>query len=67
MVRALAMSSSGIGVRLPSGWVSTTTPSTSCTRNNPLEDLTVRLPMICDRYELRHAALPRPGAERGRP
>ena len=37
------------------------------TRNNPLEDLAVRRPMICDRYELRHAALPRPGAERGRP
>ena len=33
------------------------------TRNNPLEDLTVRRPMICDRYELRHAALPRPGGE----
>ena len=23
------------------------------TRNNPLEDLAVHLPMICDRYELR--------------
>ena len=28
------------------------------TRNNPLEDLAVHLPMICDRYELRDDVMP---------
>ena len=34
------------------------------TRNNPLEDLAVHLPMICDRYELRDDVMP--GASRFR-
>ena len=28
------------------------------TRNNPLEDLAMHLPMICDRYELRDDVMP---------
>ncbi len=35
------------------------------TRNNPLEDLAVHLPMICDRYELRDDAMPGAGRHRG--
>ena len=31
------------------------------TRNNPLEDLAVHLPMICDRYELRDDVMPGAG------
>ena len=31
---------------------------TANTRNNPLEDLAVHLPMICDRYELRDDVMP---------
>ena len=69
MVRALAISSSGIGVRLPSGWVSTTTPSTSCTRDIPSRmhsalnfrapatrassDLRQRIPSGCDAHRER--------------
>ena len=35
------------------------------TRNNPLEDLAMHLPMICDRYELRDDAKPGAGRSRG--
>ena len=35
------------------------------TRNNPLEDLGMHLPMICDRYELRDDVLPGAGQYRG--
>ena len=35
------------------------------TRNNPLEDLAMHLPMICDRYELRDDVLPGAGRFRG--
>ena len=35
------------------------------TRNNPLEDLAMRLPMICDRYELRDDVSPGAGRFRG--
>ena len=35
------------------------------TRNNPLEDLAVHLPMICDRYELRDDVMPGAGRYRG--
>ena len=35
------------------------------TRNNPLEDLAIHLPMICDRYELRDDVLPGAGRYRG--
>lgn len=35
------------------------------TRNNPLEDLAMHLPMICDRYELRDDAPPGAGEFRG--
>ena len=35
------------------------------TRNNPLEDLAVHLPMICDRYELRDDVMPGAGRFRG--
>ena len=35
------------------------------TRNNPLEDLAMHIPMICDRYELRDDASPGAGAHRG--
>ncbi|MDR5651542.1 hydantoinase B/oxoprolinase family protein [Ruixingdingia sedimenti] len=35
------------------------------TRNNPLEDLAMHIPMICDRYELRDDAPPGAGAFRG--
>jgi N-methylhydantoinase B len=35
------------------------------TRNNPLEDLSIHLPMICDRYELRDDVLPGAGRYRG--
>ncbi len=35
------------------------------TRNNPIEDLGMHLPMVCDRYELRDDALPGAGAHRG--
>ena len=35
------------------------------TRNNPLEDLGMHLPMICDRYELRDDVLPGAGRHRG--
>lgn len=35
------------------------------TRNNPLEDLAMHLPMICDRYELRDDAFPGAGEFRG--
>ncbi len=35
------------------------------TRNNPLEDLAMHLPMICDRYELRDDAMPGAGRQRG--
>ena len=35
------------------------------TRNNPLEDLAMHLPMICDRYELRDDVTPGAGRSRG--
>ncbi|MCZ6666138.1 MAG: hydantoinase B/oxoprolinase family protein [Gammaproteobacteria bacterium] len=35
------------------------------TRNNPIEDLGMHLPLICDRYELRDDVLPAPGKFRG--
>lgn len=35
------------------------------TRNNPLEDLAMHLPIICDRYELRDDAMPGAGEFRG--
>ena len=35
------------------------------TRNNPLEDLAMHLPMICDRYELRDDVAPGAGQFRG--
>lgn len=35
------------------------------TRNNPLEDLGMHLPLICDRYEVRDDAPPGPGKFRG--
>ena len=35
------------------------------TRNNPLEDLAIHLPMICDRYELRDDVMPGAGRSRG--
>lgn len=35
------------------------------TRNNPLEDLAMHIPMICDRYELRDDAPPGAGEFRG--
>ena len=35
------------------------------TRNNPLEDLAVHLPMICDRYELCDDVMPGAGRYRG--
>jgi N-methylhydantoinase B len=35
------------------------------TRNNPIEDLAMHLPMICDRYELRDDVLPGAGRSRG--
>ena len=35
------------------------------TRNNPLEDLAMHLPMICDRYELRDDVMPGAGCWRG--
>jgi N-methylhydantoinase B len=35
------------------------------TRNNPLEDLAMHLPMICDRYELRDDVMPGAGRHRG--
>ena len=35
------------------------------TRNNPLEDLAIHLPMICDRYELRDDVMPGAGRHRG--
>lgn len=35
------------------------------TRNNPIEDLGMHLPMICDRYELRDDVLPGAGRYRG--
>ncbi len=35
------------------------------TRNNPLEDLGMHLPLICDRYEIRDDARPGPGKFRG--
>ena len=35
------------------------------TRNNPLEDLGMHLPMICDRYELRDDVMPGAGKYRG--
>lgn len=35
------------------------------TRNNPLEDLGMHLPLICDRYEIRDDVLPAPGLFRG--
>ena len=35
------------------------------TRNNPLEDLAMHLPMVCDRYELRDDIMPAPGRFRG--
>ena len=35
------------------------------TRNNPLEDLAMHLPMICDRYELRDDVMPGAGRFRG--
>jgi N-methylhydantoinase B len=35
------------------------------TRNNPLEDLAMHLPMICDRYELRDDVMPGAGRYRG--
>ena len=35
------------------------------TRNNPLEDLGMHLPLICDRYEVRDDAPPGAGKFRG--
>ncbi len=35
------------------------------TRNNPLEDLAIHLPMICERYELRDDVMPGAGRYRG--
>ena len=35
------------------------------TRNNPIEDLGMHLPLICDRYELRDDAMPGAGKFRG--
>lgn len=35
------------------------------TRNNPLEDLAMHIPMICERYELREDVLPGAGKYRG--
>lgn len=35
------------------------------TRNNPIEDLGMHLPMICDRYELRNDVMPGAGRYRG--
>ena len=35
------------------------------TRNNPLEDLAMHLPIVCDRYELRTDIMPAPGRFRG--
>lgn len=35
------------------------------TRNNPIEDLGMHLPMICDRYELRDDVMPGAGKHRG--
>lgn len=35
------------------------------TRNNPIEDLGMHLPLICDRYELRDDAMPGAGKHRG--
>lgn len=35
------------------------------TRNNPLEDLGMHLPLICDRYEVRDDVFPGPGKFRG--
>ncbi len=35
------------------------------TRNNPLEDLGMHLPMVCDRYELRDDVMPGAGRYRG--
>jgi N-methylhydantoinase B len=35
------------------------------TRNNPIEDLGMHLPMICDRYELRDDVMPGAGEYRG--
>lgn len=35
------------------------------TRNNPIEDLGMHLPMVCDRYELRDDVLPGAGRFRG--
>ena len=35
------------------------------TRNNPLEDLGMHLPLICDRYELRDDVMPGAGKFRG--
>ena len=35
------------------------------TRNNPIEDLAIHLPMICDRYELRTDVMPGAGRHRG--
>ena len=35
------------------------------TRNNPIEDLAIHLPMICDRYELRDDVMPGAGRSRG--
>jgi len=35
------------------------------TRNNPIEDLGMHLPMICDRYELRDDVVPGAGEHRG--
>lgn len=35
------------------------------TRNNPLEDLGMHLPLVCDRYEVRDDALPGAGKFRG--
>ena len=35
------------------------------TRNNPIEDLGMHLPMICDRYELRDDVMPGAGRHRG--
>ena len=34
------------------------------TRNNPLEDLAVHLPMICDRYEMLDNVMPAESLER---
>lgn len=35
------------------------------TRNNPLEDLAMHIPMICERYELRNDVMPGAGKHRG--